>query len=86
MEQMDADSKTRRGGKDDEDGIKMLWAKKGFVSTLEAPPDSSLPQYRWKRVLESTGPCPGSPYPTLAIVGFINVSNHAEGWVGQVHT
>ena len=86
MEQMDANSKTR-GRKDDEDGTGLLWAKKGFVSTQEhkAPPVGSLlPLDRWKRVLESTGPRPGPPVPTLAIVGFISNSQPADGWGGQV--
>ena len=81
MGQMDEEYSKTRGGKDDEDGITVLWAKKGFVSTLEheAPPVGTLPPHRWRRVLENARTCPGPPVATLAaIVGSINISNPAD--------
>ena len=69
-EQLDEDSKTR-GGKDNEDGIRVVFAERGFLNTLEhetPPVGKTLLPDRQTGVLARNGKCPGPPVVTLAIV------------------
>ena len=72
-EQLDEDSKTR-GGKDNEDGIRVVFAERGFLNTLEhktPPVGETLPSDKQTGVLARNGTCPRPPVVTLAIVGSI---------------